>query len=182
MSWLHSMPLWVHSWQSSKFLSLPPLTPAPGAYVISALIEPPEWGVGGEFGPWGSHPHLTPVREHPRDPELQGSPEGETETQRGFPTCPALRRELRWGSSKRRLSGPLQYRLRMAPGGRSSGRLPCAPRGRVGRGQSRGSPETTGAQAGSVPCSTIAKSAQTLLLVNADKCQVYESPACRKMR
>lgn len=100
VSWLHSMPLWVHSWQSSKFFSLPPLTPAPGAYVISALIEPPEWGVGGEFGPWGSHPHLTPVREHPRDPELQGNPEGETETQRGFPICPALRRELRRGSSK----------------------------------------------------------------------------------
>ena len=130
--WLHFMPLWAHNWQSSKFFSLPPLTPAPGAYVISALIEPPDWRVGGEFGPWRSHAHLTPVREHPRDPELQGSPEGETETQRGFPICPALRRELRRGVFQ---ATPLWTSPVQAEGGRGSGRLPCAPRGRVGRGK-----------------------------------------------
>ena len=128
-------------------------------YVISlaptALTETLDWRVSGEFGPSGPHPHLSR--------EIPGRPEEEREAQKGFPTCPALRRELRWGSSKRCLTGPLQYEVRMASGGRGSERLPCSPRSREGRGKAGVLLRQGGAQAGSEPCRTIAKSAQTPL-------------------
>ena len=76
------------------------------------------------------------------------------------------------GSSKRCLTGPLQYKLRTASGGRGSERLPCSPRNREGRGRTRVLLRQGGAQAGSVPCRTI--SPNTPLLLNTDKCQVSE--------
>lgn len=128
-------------------------------YVISlaptALAETLDWRVDGEFGPSGPHPHLSC--------ETHGCSEEEREAQKGFPTCPALRRELRRGSSKGCLTGPLQYKLRMASGGRGSERLPCSPRSREGRGKVGVLLRQGGAQSGSVPCRTIAKSAQTPL-------------------